>query len=75
MIPMCLSHTTGKEEKGSDHTMNEDTPKEKEAKPQSSLVDKIQQLGQSNVPQPGDSNIHVLPIIGQVEGHAAATAK
>ncbi|MGV2620109.1 ATP-dependent Clp protease proteolytic subunit [Halobacillus sp. ACCC02827] len=49
--------------------MNEDTPKEKEAKPQSSLVDKIQQLGQSNVPQPGDSNIHVLPIIGQVEGH------
>ncbi|MBH0229329.1 ClpP family protease [Halobacillus yeomjeoni] len=34
-----------------------------------SIVDKIQQLGQSNVPQPADSNIHVLPIIGQVEGH------
>lgn len=35
----------------------------------SSIVDKIQQLGQSNVPQPADSNIHVLPVIGQVEGH------
>ncbi|MCA0983272.1 ATP-dependent Clp protease proteolytic subunit [Halobacillus yeomjeoni] len=34
-----------------------------------SIVDKIQQLGQSSVPQPADSNIHVLPIIGQVEGH------
>ncbi|WP_174613350.1 ClpP family protease [Virgibacillus ihumii] len=36
---------------------------------QSSLVQKIQQLGQSNVPQAPDSNIHVLSIIGQVEGH------
>ncbi|MGY0691614.1 ClpP family protease [Virgibacillus sp. FSP13] len=35
----------------------------------SSLVQKIQQLGQSNVPQAPDSNIHVLSIIGQVEGH------
>ncbi|MFG6115062.1 ClpP family protease [Halobacillus sp. MO56] len=35
----------------------------------SELVEKIQQLGQSNVPQAPDSNIHVLPIIGQVEGH------
>src|SRR5699024_2838243 len=34
-----------------------------------SLVQKIQQLGQSNVPQAPDSNIHVLSIIGQVEGH------
>ncbi|WP_077621914.1 ClpP family protease [Sediminibacillus massiliensis] len=36
---------------------------------QSSLVQKIQQLGQSTVPQAPDSNIHVLPIIGQIEGH------
>ncbi|WP_163971274.1 ClpP family protease [Oceanobacillus halotolerans] len=36
---------------------------------QSSLVQKIQQLGQSNVPTAPDSNIHVLSIIGQVEGH------
>ncbi|WP_028782835.1 ClpP family protease [Thalassobacillus devorans] len=35
----------------------------------SELVEKIQQLGQSNVAQAPDSNIHVLPIIGQVEGH------
>lgn len=36
---------------------------------QSSLVQKIQQLGQSSVPTAPDSNIHVLSIIGQVEGH------
>jgi ATP-dependent protease ClpP protease subunit len=37
---------------------------------QSSLVDKIQQLGQTNVPQlSGDSKIHCLTIIGQIEGH------
>lgn len=35
----------------------------------SALVQKIQQLGQSSVPQAPDSNIHVLSIIGQVEGH------
>lgn len=42
---------------------------EQEEGKQSSLVDKIQQLGQSNVPTAPDSNIHVLTIIGQVEGH------
>ncbi|MBM7572081.1 ClpP family protease [Aquibacillus albus] len=36
---------------------------------QSSLVQKIQQLGQSSVPTAPDSNIHILSIIGQVEGH------
>lgn len=35
----------------------------------SSLVEKIQQLGQTNVPQAPDSNVHVLSIIGQIEGH------
>ncbi|MFC2950057.1 ClpP family protease [Virgibacillus sediminis] len=35
----------------------------------SALVQKIQQLGSSNVAQAPDSNIHVLTIIGQVEGH------
>ncbi|WP_449540064.1 ClpP family protease [Ferdinandcohnia sp. Marseille-Q9671] len=36
----------------------------------SSLVDKIQQLGQTNVPQlSNDSKIHCLTIVGQVEGH------
>lgn len=33
------------------------------------IVQKIQQLGQTNVPQAPDSNIHVLSIIGQIEGH------
>ncbi len=36
----------------------------------SALVDKIQALGQTNVPQlPKDSTIHCLTIIGQIEGH------
>lgn len=35
----------------------------------SPIVQKIQQLGQTNVPQAPESNIHVLSIIGQVEGH------
>lgn len=30
---------------------------------------KIQQLGQTNVPQMNESRIHCLTIIGQVEGH------
>jgi len=34
------------------------------------IVDKIQQLGQTNVPQLSqDSNIHCLTIVGQIEGH------
>lgn len=32
-------------------------------------MQKIQALGQTNVPQSPDSNIHVLSIIGQIEGH------
>lgn len=42
-------------------------PEEKEK--QSSIVEKIQQLGQTNVPQMEQSNIHVVTIIGQIEGH------
>ncbi|WP_226681344.1 ClpP family protease [Sutcliffiella horikoshii] len=35
-----------------------------------SLVNKIQQLGQTNVAQmPSDSKIHCLTIVGQIEGH------
>ena len=44
---------------------------QKEEKP-SSLMEKIQQLGQTNVPQlSSDSKIHCLTIIGQIEGHLA----
>lgn len=43
--------------------------KEKEGKP-TGLMEKIQQLGQTNVPQlSNDSNIHCLTIVGQIEGH------
>ncbi len=34
-----------------------------------SIIDKIQQLGQTNIPQMSDSKIHCLTIIGQIEGH------
>ncbi|GAA0329410.1 ATP-dependent Clp protease proteolytic subunit [Oceanobacillus sp. FSL W7-1281] len=48
---------------------NENQGEEENQPNASSLVEKIQQLGQANVPQAPDSNIHVLSIIGQVEGH------
>ncbi len=34
-----------------------------------SILDKIQQLGQTAIPQMSDSKIHCLTIIGQIEGH------
>lgn len=38
--------------------------------PMSPLMEKIQQLGQTNVPSlSSDSNIHCLTIVGQIEGH------
>jgi ATP-dependent protease ClpP protease subunit len=49
---------------------NEDIQKDQDKNENvSSLMDKIQQLGQTNVPTSPDSNIHILPIIGQIEGH------
>ncbi|WP_338452104.1 ATP-dependent Clp protease proteolytic subunit [Niallia oryzisoli] len=48
---------------------NEEQEQPKEDKP-SALMEKIQQLGQTNVPQLSqDSKIHCLTIIGQIEGH------
>ncbi|GHH96579.1 ClpP family protease [Neobacillus kokaensis] len=45
---------------------------QKEENPSSAIVDKIQQLGQTNVPQlSNDSKIHCLTIVGQIEGHLA----
>jgi ATP-dependent protease ClpP protease subunit len=36
----------------------------------SGIIEKIQQLGQTNVPQLSqDSNVHCLTIVGQIEGH------
>jgi ATP-dependent protease ClpP protease subunit len=43
---------------------------EKKEDQKEGLLDKIQQLGQTNIPQMGnDSKIHCLTIIGQIEGH------
>lgn len=43
---------------------------EKQEGKESTIVDKIQALGQTNVPQMGqDSKIHCLTIVGQIEGH------
>ncbi|WZY01828.1 ClpP family protease [Bacillus sp. FSL W7-1360] len=44
-------------------------PKTEKPEEKSTLVDKLQQLGQTNVPDMGSSNIHCLTIIGQIEGH------
>ena len=50
----------------------EGTEPQKEEKTTSPLIEKIQQLGQTNVPQLStDSRIHCLTIIGQIEGHLA----
>lgn len=52
--------------------MDKDTSKKEnqdQSNNESSLVQKIQALGQSSVPQAPDTNVHVLSIIGQVEGH------
>lgn len=52
------------------HGNEENDGGEKQEGKESSIVDKIQQLGQTNVPQMGqDSNIHCLTIVGQIEGH------
>lgn len=51
---------------------NNNQPEEqpKEDKPTGTLMEKIQQLGQTNVPQLSqDSKIHCLTIVGQIEGH------
>ncbi|MTH51769.1 translocation-enhancing protein TepA [Bacillus mangrovi] len=51
------------------HEQNEGSPDKQEEK-QGSIAEKIQQLGQTNVPQLSqESNIHCLSIVGQIEGH------
>lgn len=58
-----------RETKQTDYELHEDQDKQKEEK-SSGLLEKIQQLGQTNVPQLSqDSKIHCLTIVGQIEGH------
>ena len=54
------------EEEAATPIPNEDRTKDSK---ESSIIEKIQALGQTNVPQMEHSNIHVLTIIGQIEGH------
>ncbi|MFE8695125.1 ClpP family protease [Cytobacillus sp. FJAT-53684] len=56
-------------DKKQNEPLNENQDQAKDEQPPS-LIDKIQQLGQTNVPQLSqDSKIHCLTIVGQIEGH------
>ena len=60
-----MNNNFQKNENGS----GEGTEPQKEEKTTSPFIEKIQQLGQTNVPQLStDSKIHCLTIIGQIEG-------
>lgn len=55
-----------------DETNQEEQQPQRDDKPSTPLVEKIQQLGETNVPQlSADSKIHCLTIVGQIEGHLA----
>lgn len=61
-------YTMGNDKKQNE-PLNENQDQAKDEQPPS-LIDKIQQLGQTNVPQLSqDSKIHCLTIVGQIEGH------
>ncbi len=70
---LILNIYSWKGEKSMDKEMysNENEQEQpKETEKQTPLMEKIQQLGQTNVPQLSqDSKIHCLTIVGQVEGH------
>lgn len=48
--------------------MNEKNFEKEQMNPET-IVEKIKELGQTNVPKAPDSHIHVITIIGQIEGH------
>ncbi|MFP7494028.1 ATP-dependent Clp protease proteolytic subunit [Terribacillus saccharophilus] len=48
---------------------NDNQENENEESGGKSILEKIQQLGQTSVAQAPDSRVHVLSIIGQIEGH------
>lgn len=56
--------------KNNQNQEQESPEKENQKTPMSPIIEKIQQLGQTNVPSlSNDSNIHCLTIVGQIEGH------
>src|SRR5690606_29697761 len=63
-----MKEDTMDQEKMSKTEVEDDKNKGNDAK--QGILDKISQLGQTNVPQLSqDTNIHCLTIIGQIEGH------
>ncbi len=46
-----------------------DTPEVPKEERDSAIVEKIQELGQTNVPTMEQSNIHCMTVVGQIEGH------
>ncbi|KGX88389.1 translocation-enhancing protein TepA [Pontibacillus litoralis JSM 072002] len=83
MCSLAFAHTTNKVGKEPNAMTNqEESPNPEEQEPEQekeqqskALLQKIQQLGQSQVAQAPDSNIHILPIIGQIEGHVQLPPK
>src|SRR5699024_1689874 len=79
MYSACLAHTKVRiNMRRSANIMANETPNNDEQTNESAdneLVNKIQQLGQTNLPQAPESNIHVLSIIGQIEGHVQLPAQ
>lgn len=56
------------EEKGCRRVKKEEEDQHDDVSP-ATVIEKIKELGQTDVPTMPESNIHVLTIIGQVEGH------
>ncbi len=48
---------------------NQEQTNDENKEQKDSVVENIEQLGQTNVPQLEQSNIHCLTIVGQIEGH------
>ncbi len=62
-IPRRQRHTPAKKPKQEPHTkQNEDAPEQ-------DVLQNIEQLGQTAIPPQGESGIHSISIIGQIEGH------
>lgn len=52
-----------------DNEQFEKNNQEQQTEKKNSVVENIEQLGQTNVPQLEQSNIHCLTVVGQIEGH------
>lgn len=78
MIPPSAVHTNDRTDEGGFFMNNEEKPSrderneeetQKTESKEMSLLNKIKELGQTNVADLGQSNIHCITIVGQIEGH------